>query len=139
MGSSGLPRILVVEDDETFRETVREVLRDVGYKVRGARSLKKATKRLTRHKFDLVLSDIHLGDETGFDVLQVATQKRPNAKIILMSALADAEIMDRAKELGVTRVLSKPFRVKELLKVIEELLDEEAQADKNSSAEPTAE
>lgn len=122
MGDQPLPRILIVEDDQTFRETVAEVLRDVGYKVRGARSLRKATKRLTRHKFDLVLTDVHIGEHSGLEVLEIATQKMPNAKIVLMSALADPEIVQQAKDSGAARFLPKPFRVKELLQTIEDLL-----------------
>lgn len=128
MGKEDLPRILIVEDDATFRETVLEVLRDVGYKVKGARNVDKAAKRLRKHKFDLVLSDVHIGDQSGFDVLQIAHDKRPDAKIVLMSAKADAEMMVQAKESGASRVLPKPFRVKELLHLIEELLEEDVQA-----------
>jgi two-component system response regulator PilR (NtrC family) len=122
MGDQPLPRILIVEDDQTFRETVVEVLRDEGYKVRGARSLRKATKRLSRHNFDLVLTDVHIGDHSGLEVLQLAAEKHPNAKIVLMSAQADPEIIEQAMESGAARFLPKPFRVKELLQTIEELL-----------------
>jgi DNA-binding NtrC family response regulator len=124
MAKEALPRILIVEDDATFRETVLEVLRDVGYKVKGARNLDKATKRLTKHKFDLVLSDVHIGDHTGFEVLQVAAEKRPDAKIVMMSSKADPEIIEQAKSSGASRFLPKPFRVKELLALIEDLLVE---------------
>src|SRR5258708_24617484 len=90
-----LPRILIVEDDQTFRETVCEILRDVGYKVKGARSLHKATKRLKKHKFDLVVSDVHIGEDSGFDVLEVAHQKRPHAKIMIMSSMADPLLQEQ--------------------------------------------
>lgn len=122
MNSGDLPRILIVEDDQTFRETVCEILRDVGYKVRGARSFKKASKRLTRHQFDIVLSDINLGNHTGFEVLQVAHKARPDAKIMLMSSRADPELVQKALEDGAERFLEKPFRVKELLQAVEGLL-----------------
>jgi DNA-binding NtrC family response regulator len=131
MSDQSLPRILIVEDDQTFRETVTEVLRDVGYRVKGARNLKKATKRLTKHKFDLVLTDIHIGDHTGLEVLQVATQTRPEAKIVLMSAHADPDIVQQAMDSGAARFLPKPFRVKELLKAIEELLEEDESDDQS--------
>jgi CheY-like chemotaxis protein len=80
MANKATPRILIVEDNATFRETMRELLRDMGYKVRGARNLSKAVKRLTHHNFDLVLSDVEIGDGTGFDVLKVAheRQRRPH-------------------------------------------------------------
>jgi DNA-binding NtrC family response regulator len=112
-----------------FRETVREVLRDLGYKVRGARSLSKATKRLTRHSFDLVLSDINIGDGTGLDVVQIARKAHPDAPIVLMSANADAEVIEQAMASGVARFLPKPFGLAELMNTISELLE-------NASPEP---
>jgi len=123
MNSGDLPRILIVEDDQTFRETVCEILRDVGYKVRGARSFKKASKRLTHHEFDIVLSDINLGNHTGFEVLQVAHKARPDAKIMMMSSRADPELVQQALDNGAQRFLEKPFRVKELLQAVEGLLE----------------
>lgn len=118
------PRILVVEDDATFRETVREILRDMGYKVRGARSLDKAKHRLTHHSFDLVLSDIDIGDGSGFDVLQIARDAHPEAPIVLMSANAGPEVVQSALDSGAARFLPKPFGLKELMHTIESLLAE---------------
>lgn len=127
-------RILVVEDDETFRETVKEILRDLGYKVRGARGLNKATKRLTRHKFDLILSDVNIGNHSGFDVLEVAAQTRPNARIVMMSANADPEIVEQAKQSGAAHFLPKPFRVADLMAAVQRALVE---ADDQGSDENT--
>ncbi len=117
-----LPRILIVEDDTAFREIVCEVLRNAGYRVKGARSLEKAAKRLSKHKFDLVLTDVHSGQESGFEVLQVTRHTRPDAKIILMSGHGNPEIVQQALNSGAARFLSKPFRVSELLQAVQELL-----------------
>jgi CheY-like chemotaxis protein len=116
------PRILVVEDDDAFRATVREILRDMGYKVRGARSLRKATKRLTHHSFDLVLSDMEIGDGTGVDVVQIARQTHPEARLMLMSGSADGELLEQARSSGAARFLPKPFGLADLMRAIEELL-----------------
>ncbi len=115
-------RILVVEDNDTFRETVRDLLRDAGYKVRGARSVRKATKRLTHHTFDLVLTDVDLGDASGFDVLEVANARHPDAKLVVMSASQNPELSEQALQSGAARFLSKPFRAKMLLDTVAELL-----------------
>ncbi|MCC7451362.1 MAG: response regulator [Anaerolineae bacterium] len=123
MSDSPPSRILIVEDDQTFRETVCEVLRDVGYKVKGARSVKRAAKRLNKHKYDLVLTDVNIGNESGLEVLQIASKKRPDTKIVLMSADADPELITQAKESGAVHFLPKPFRVNELLQTIQDLLE----------------
>jgi DNA-binding NtrC family response regulator len=136
MGKRNLPRILIVEDYQTFRETVLEVLRDVGYKVRGARDFTRATKRLTRHHFDLVVSDMDIGeDHSGFDVLQLAAEKRPNAKIVMMSARADAALVEQAKASGAAQFLPKPFKVKDLLALIENLLEPLDAEDENDDSD----
>jgi len=133
MGKSKAPRILVVEDDAAFRETVREILRDMGYKVRGARNLTKAVKRLTHHSFDLVLSDVEIGDGSGFDVLEIARSTHPEAPIVLMSGNANAEMMQVALESGAARVLPKPFGLKELIQTVNSLLDtSEAEHDQSA-------
>ncbi len=129
MSDTPLSRILIVEDDQTFRETVCEVLRDVGYKVKGARSVKRATKRLSKHKFDLVLTDVNIGNHSGLEVLQIANKTRPNTKIVLMSANADPDLIDQAMESGAVRFLPKPFRVRELLQTIQDLLEPEGSED----------
>lgn len=141
MASGNTPRILIVEDDAMFRDTVREILRDLGYKVRGARSLSKAVKRLTRHHFDLVLSDVEIGDGTGFDVLQVARSARPGAQLVLMSASADPELTAQVQESGAARFLPKPFSMKELMKTVEDLLatmPDQAEESEEKPAKPDA-
>ncbi|PJF30431.1 MAG: hypothetical protein CUN51_07880 [Candidatus Thermofonsia Clade 1 bacterium] len=126
-------RILIVEDNAIFRETVRELLRDLGYKVRGARSYSKAVKRLTHHKFDLVLSDMDIGDGSGFDVLQLTRQTHPNACVILMSGDADPQTVQAALESGAAHFLPKPFSLQALMQSIEAALNEAAQSDEGGN------
>ncbi|MFQ3535322.1 MAG: response regulator [Aggregatilineales bacterium] len=121
-------RILIVEDNAVFRETMRELLRDLGYKVRGARSYSKAVKRLTHHKFDLVLSDIDIGDGSGFDVLQLARQTHPEACVILMSGDADPQTVQLALDSGAAHFLPKPFSLQALMQTVEAALNEAAQS-----------
>ena len=132
--ADGTIRILVVEDNETFRDTVRDLLRDAGYKVRGARSARKATKRLSKHDFDLVLTDIELGDASGLDVIEVANARRPATKLIVMSGRAN--LGEQALQSGAARFLEKPFSAQHLLDVINELLGQ-VTFDSRPADEPT--
>jgi DNA-binding NtrC family response regulator len=127
--TSNTQRILVVEDNRTLREEVRELLEDAGYRVRGARNVKKAAHRLRNHKFDLVLTDYDLGDATGFDVLEVANLQHPDAKLVVMSADINPELSDQAVKSGAARFLEKPFRAKTLLETVSDLLAEVDKAD----------
>ncbi len=120
--TSEAPRILVVEDNEVLRAEVRELLQDAGYRVRGARNVRKATHRLVHHSFDLILTDYDLGDATGFEVLEVASTRHPNAKLVVMSADSDPELSQQALQSGAARFLEKPFRAATLLATVAELL-----------------
>ncbi|MBO9308996.1 MAG: response regulator [Chloroflexi bacterium] len=129
-------RILIVEDNAVFRETVRDLLRDLGYEVRGARSYRKAVKRLTHHRFDLVLSDIELGDGSGFDVLQLARQTHPESRVVLMSGDADPETVRAALASGAVRFLPKPLTLGALLDAVK-LAQDQAPADSDSAERPS--
>jgi len=115
-------RILVVEDNKTLREEVRELLEDAGYRVRGARNVKKAVHRLTHHKFDLILTDYDLGDATGFDVLEVVNARTPQSKLVVMSADRNPELSEQAVKSGAAKFLEKPFRARQLLDTVAEVL-----------------
>jgi DNA-binding NtrC family response regulator len=117
-------RILVVEDNQVLREEVREVLEDAGYHVRGARNVKKAAHRLKNHRFDLVLTDYDLGDATGFDVLEVAHSRTPDAKLIVMSADVNPDLSQQALSSGAARFLEKPFRASTLLEAVATVLND---------------
>ncbi len=122
MGKKALPRILIVEDDQTFRETVCEVLRRQGYRVKGARTLKKASKQIEKHNYALVLADVQLGQDTGLDVLKMTRQRRPTAKILMMSGLADSSVVHQALDSGAVQFLHKPFGANELIQAVHEAL-----------------
>jgi DNA-binding NtrC family response regulator len=129
-------RILIVEDNEGLRTIVRDLLRSMGYEVRGARSYRKAVKRLTRHKFDLVLSDMEIGDGSGFDVLQLARRTHPESCVVLMSGGADPEIVQAALESGAARFLPKPLSLGALLDTVK-LAQDQAPAAPDDADQPS--
>ncbi|MCK5348655.1 MAG: response regulator, partial [Desulfobacula sp.] len=65
-------RILVVDDETSMREFLEVLLSKEGYKVSDAKNGKQAVRMIKKNNYDLVLSDIRLGDITGLDVLKEA-------------------------------------------------------------------
>ena len=116
MSNTVLPRILTVEDDQTFRETVSEILRDVGYKVKGARTLRKATKRLTKHKFDLVLTDVRMpGLMDGLALVAQVQIDHPAIRSIVVSGNASAE---QASDAGALGFVAKPYLAQTMIQAV---------------------
>jgi len=116
-------RILIVEDNRTVRETVRDILREEGYKVKGARSYNKAVKRLRNHPFDVVFTDHSIGKHSGYEVIQVANQTHPNARIVLMSGQAARTMVQDVTVSDTIWLLPKPFGMTDLLSTIKDLLN----------------
>src|SRR5690242_7293979 len=101
--------ILVVDDEETVRTYLCELLSGAGYQVRSAGSGQQALEMLAEGAFDAVLLDVVMPQMSGLDVLKAYRGKGGNAPVIVLSALSGADDAVRAMKLGATDYLSKPF------------------------------
>lgn len=113
--------ILVVEDDDFFREALGQILEKRGYKVTPAENGRVAKEILSSKTFDLVISDIQMPFFTGAELIEWLTQ-RNSTPCILMTGFSNILETLSAHELGAKSFLSKPFSHDELFKVVESLL-----------------
>ena len=111
-------KILVVEDDASVRTTLVTFLELEGYDVEAVGSTREAMLRLRDHTYPLVLSDIYLDERTGLDVLEVAREKNPGGKVILMTGRASMETVMKATKGGAFEYISKPFEFDALSDVL---------------------
>jgi len=107
--------ILVVDDDAAMREMMTLTLRKEGYRVHAAANAAEATREIGRHLFDLVLSDIYLGDATALELLDELRAADPPPRIILVTAHGSVETAAAAQEAGVFDYLAKPFTLDRLV------------------------
>ncbi|MBU0973458.1 MAG: sigma-54 dependent transcriptional regulator, partial [Proteobacteria bacterium] len=114
--------ILVVDDELSMREFLDMLLSKVGYKVTLAKNGKQAVNLIQNHSYDLVLSDIRLGDITGLDVLKEAKKKDPDTVVIMISAYSTTEIAVEAMNHGAYDFVPKPFDNVELKTTIAKAL-----------------
>src|SRR6266851_3223080 len=97
--------VLVVDDEESVRTYVAELLGSAGYQVRTAQSGSQALEMLAGNSFDAVLLDVM----TGLEVLRRYRAANGASPVIVLSALASADDAMRAMKMGATDYLSKPF------------------------------
>jgi DNA-binding response OmpR family regulator len=110
-----LTYLLLVEDDEKTRTTIGRLLEKQGYCVTTAHDGNAALEQLTKHYFDIVITDIHLGAIDGFHVLQCAkNQERPPSTIVLTGDTT-LETAVKALRAGADDYLVKPCSSEELL------------------------
>ncbi|MDA8140365.1 MAG: sigma-54 dependent transcriptional regulator [Desulfobacteraceae bacterium] len=115
--------LLVVDDERSMRELLEYMLSREGYHVELAENGVKAVEMIGKTIYDLVLSDIRLGDLTGLDVLRAAKQKNPNTVVIMISAFASTETAVEAMNEGAYDYVPKPFDNEELKQTIANALE----------------
>ena len=107
--------ILVVDDDPTVREMVARFLSVKGYLVDAADSGSRALELMEKKAYDLVLSDIVMGDIDGLDLLKEAKTKYPDIPFLLITGYASLDTAIEALRLGAHDYLQKPVNYEELL------------------------
>ncbi len=79
-------RLLIVDDEKNIRELYAADLEDAGYQVDTAADAAQVADLLQKHRFDLVVLDIHMGNECGLDILQDIIRERKDLPVVLCSA-----------------------------------------------------
>ena len=120
--------ILVVDDDDRIRELVKEYLNENGFTVSTANSAEEAKIRLNYFKFNLLILDVMMPGQNGFELTK-EIKKNSNIPIILLTAKGEVENRIEGLELGADDYLGKPFEPKELLLRINNIIKKVSKID----------
>jgi len=118
-----LARILVVDDQKNMRKTLSIMLRGAGYDVQVARDGAHAMQLLDGELFDVVVTDLKLGQVDGLDVLRYSREKAPLTEVIVMTAYGTVESAVIAMKMGAHDYIQKPIAVNEFNTRIQSLLN----------------
>jgi two-component system phosphate regulon response regulator OmpR len=122
--------ILVVDDDDRIRELVKEYLNENGFIVSTGNSAEEAKIRLEYFKFDLIVLDVMMPGQNGFELTK-EIKKNSNVPIILLTAKGEVESRIEGLEIGADDYLSKPFEPKELLLRMKNIIQRSNKIDLN--------
>ena len=106
--------ILVVDDDDRIRDLIKQYLEDNNYMVSTAIDSPSAKIKLFQFNFDIIILDVMMPGQNGFDLTR-EVKKKKNIPIILLTAKGEVENRIKGLELGADDYLGKPFEPKELL------------------------
>jgi two-component system response regulator HydG len=112
-------RVLVVDDDKAHAEVVAESLARVGYETERVNSGSAAFKKLEGEPFDIIVTDLRLGDTDGLAVLKSAKTHNPDAEVVVITGHADVRTAVDAIKQGAAHYLTKPLDMGELRSVLE--------------------
>ena len=113
--------LLVVDDDRRIRSLLGRFLTGHGFRVSSAASAGEARKKLAGLVFDLLILDVMMPGETGFDFLR-ALRENDTVPVLMLTARAESPERIEGLELGADDYLSKPFEPRELLLRINNIL-----------------
>ncbi len=117
-----MPSILIIDDDDSLRDSLRRTLRKQGYVIMEASDGGLGLKQLERQAVDLVLLDLFMPDKDGLETIGELRRTHPGIKIIAMSGggfKGKVDMLPMAKMLGARRTLTKPFTREQLLEAVD--------------------
>lgn len=123
--------ILIVDDDDRIRNLLKDFLSDNHYIVSTAENAMQAKERLEYIKFDIIILDVMMPGQDGYDLTK-EIKKKFNIPIILLTAKGEVENRIKGLELGADDYIGKPFEPKELLLRIKNIIKNNTKLNLNS-------
>ena len=120
------PRVLIIDDDASVRQSIKNVLNAAGYEVVTAADADEVPSQIVPDHIDLVLLDLNLPSRSGWDVFEHLTTQRPSTPVIIITRMSNQ--YQTALAAGVGALMEKPIEVPALLKTMDELLAEPEEA-----------
>ncbi len=124
-------KIIIVDDEQMMTKMLKAVLLTEGYDVDTANDIDEAKTGIDHKDYDLIISDIVLGDDTGVDLLREVKRRKLTCPVILITGNPDVDTASDAVRLGAYDYLSKPVENDVLLRTVEKALQHKALVDEN--------
>ena len=121
-----VPRLLVIDDEESICFSMSEYFSLHGFKVDTACELEEAEKLLGATTYKVVIQDLRLtmmSNHDGLDMIKIIRQSNPQTRIVVLTAYGSAEIEDEARRCGADAFLRKPKPLSQVAQVVQGLLE----------------
>lgn len=110
--------VLVLDDEPIVIKSLRMALCKIGCVVEVFDQPEVALRRLDEKTFDIVVTDVVMGDVDGIQVLEHVKERSPRTKVIIMTAFAMMELARKAMERGAFDFIAKPFDAEEIRAIV---------------------
>jgi putative two-component system response regulator len=107
--------LLVVDDEELLRRSVRRMLQAAGHEVLEAATVTEATEMISAREVELVLCDIHMPGGSGLELVRSVAGTRPQTAVIMLSGIDDPAVAEQALDIGAYGYLVKPAERNEIV------------------------
>jgi len=107
-------KILLLEDDYSYRNSIKEYLLSLNFEVEDFENGQKAMDAIESNFYDLLLLDVRVPDLSGYEIVKIVREQELDVPIILVTSLTDIEDLSTGYEIGCNDYIRKPFILKEL-------------------------
>ena len=130
--------ILVVDDEPIVGERLKAFVEKYGHKVETYVHPAAALRRLEEKNFDIVISDIRMGEIDGIQVMEKVFAKSQRIKVIMITGYATLELARESLTKGAFDFIAKPFKLKEIRKTIKKAVESLEQQDSRQNVGTSA-
>ncbi len=118
-----MARVLVCDDSAFMRMMLKKVLTEMGHQIIAeAADGKEAVDKYCQHKPDLTTMDITMPERDGIDAVKIIRREDKKAKIIMVTAIGQQQILREAIDAGAAEFIVKPFEASQVAKAVEKVL-----------------
>ncbi len=118
-----MPKILIIDDEKSIRNTLKEILSYEGYEVTEAQDGIEGLKFVEKDKFDIILSDIKMPKMDGIEVLEKLQEISPETPVVMISGHGNIDTAVEAIRKGAFDYISKPLDLNRMLVTIRNAMD----------------
>lgn len=122
-----MARILVIDDEPDILLMLKKMLERAGYLVDMAINGNEGLELFNKFPVDLIITDIVMPEKEGLETIREIKRQKPDIKIIAISGggrIDSTEYLSSARLFGASRIFQKPFKQKEMISAVKELLEE---------------
>ena len=129
-------KILIIDDDSAFGETLEILISNLGYKVNRSVNGNSGLEIFWREHPELVITDLRLPDITGLDILQKVKEFDKQIQVIIITAFDDMETTIKAMQLGAYDYLEKAAGLERIKVIVRRALESKKLSDRLEHANP---
>ncbi len=118
-----LPKILVVDDEQSVRKLTKQCLKEFGYICEAVQTADEGLKKLTSDRFDLVMTDIQLNHDEGINLLHRIKKIDPNLAVIALTSTENTKQAVECLKIGVSDYILKPFQKNDIQVAVQRALE----------------
>ena len=115
-------RVLVIDDEPAVQDLLHRVLANAGHQVAVVDSAEAALIRLARDRYDVIVVDNNLPRMTGLELMSLVRDHHPELRAIMITAYNTPAVEARARALGVTAYVAKPFGIVTIVGAVDDAI-----------------